>query len=396
MSLSIVVNLFYFRNDAGSSSSSSSSYKRGQQHKPTNEDAGGVIKNIVRENSHLKREIERLAAANGMNGPLKLGDLTQKSEGAERKQEVHPTPVAASKAREPPAPSRTDLQSEPAPKPPPPLPAAPSSTATMEVLPLKLSSPSCPTSTCLPLITGCGRSGTHFLADQVMKNGVPVKHERIGDAGSVSWIYGAPFKEEERKLETWFASEEDTKKRASKDFGFYPVVHVVRHPLKAITSLVTCFCGCGSMACGRWADEPSWEWAGKFVNFSQDMCKTYRREGLCIGYGVNERKGRLLRAIEYWIGWNDMVGDTSHYRIRMEDYKMEELFRVMDWQRYLKGDGTVKQEGFTRKSKSSKLNEVTWEEIRQLGKDLEEEVWKRAKLYGYGRDPMDIAVNQSV
>ena len=64
------------------------------------------------------------------------------------------------------------------------------------------------------------------------------------------------------------------------------------------------------MSCGAWADEPSWEWAGKFIDFSQEHCKNYRREGLCIGYGGDERRGRLIRAIEYWVGWNEMVEKT--------------------------------------------------------------------------------------
>lgn len=48
--------------------------------------------------------------------------------------------------------------------------------------------------------------------------------------------------------------------------------HLVRHPLAAIASLTECFCGCGSMSCGGWADVPSWKWAGKFVEFSERHC----------------------------------------------------------------------------------------------------------------------------
>jgi len=240
---------------------------------------------------------------------------------------------------------------------------------------------------CRPLITGCGRSGTHFVADEIMTNGIPVKHERIGEAGSVSWIYGAPHVPSLRKLETWFASEEDTVLRESSDFKHFPVVHFVRHPLKAITSLVTCFCGCGSMSCGAWADEPSWEWAGKHIDFSQKHCKNYRREGLCIGYGADTRKGRLVRAIEYWVGWNEMVEKTSHYRVQMEEYDLKELIEEMKWDKFLDGK-EVQQQPFKRKSKTKTKDrqEVTWEEMKSLDASLEAKVWELAQRYGYTRD----------
>ncbi|GMH61451.1 hypothetical protein TL16_g03256 [Triparma laevis f. inornata] len=241
---------------------------------------------------------------------------------------------------------------------------------------------------CRPLVTGCGRSGTHFMADEIMGNGIPVKHERIDEAGSVSWIYGANHVPSLRKLETWFASEEDTVLRESLNFRHFPVVHVVRHPLKAIASLTTCFCGCGSMSCGAWADEPSWEWAGKHIKFSQKYCKTYRREGLCICYGAHTKKGRLVRAIEYWIGWNEMVGDTSHYRLKMEDYSLKELSGAMGWDKYITGGGdAIKQQEFKRKSKTTNAYKLTWEEIRALDNgELEAKVWQLAQHYGYGRE----------
>ncbi|GMI41823.1 hypothetical protein TrCOL_g3712 [Triparma columacea] len=229
------------------------------------------------------------------------------------------------------------------------------------------------------------------MADEIISNSIPIKHERIGPAGSVSWIYGAPHIPTLRTLETWFASEEDTRKRSDPNFEFFPIIHVVRHPLKAITSLVTCFCGCGSMACGAWADEPSWEWAGKHIEFSQEYCKTYRREGLCIGYGGEERKGRLKRAVEYWVGWNEMVEGGSHYRIRMEEYDLGELVETVGWEKWVKGGkGGVKQSPFKRKSKTKKHNEVTWEEIRELGGGMEDKVKEMAARYGYGLIPPDV------
>ena len=210
---------------------------------------------------------------------------------------------------------------------------------------------SCTSKDCRPLITGCGRSGTHFIAEEIMANNIDVKHERIGSKGSVSWIYGVPHVASERTLETWFASEQDTLLRElpTSEFQFFPIVHVVRHPIKAIASLLTCFCGCGSMQCGGWADEPSWEWAGKHIAFSQKHCTVYRidKNGqdrtppLCISYGANERVGRLIRSMEYWVHWNEIIEPQAHYRAKMETYDLKELADTVGWEL----QGEVKQQG---------------------------------------------------
>ena len=217
----------------------------------------------------------------------------------------------------------------------------------------------------------------------MMDSGVPLKHERIGEAGSGSWIYGAPHNPKFRELETWFASEQDTVLRESENFKFSPIVHSVRHPLRAIASLTTCFCGCGSMSCGGWADEPSWEWAGKNIHFSQKYCKTYRREGLCIGYGADTEKGRLLRSMEYWIQWNEMIEDTANFRMKMEDYDVNELSEAAGWNKWV---ARVEARPFTRKSATKKQMQLTWEKLRDVDEELEARVWQIAQRYGYTRD----------
>ena len=346
------------------------------------------VKRIKKKNANNNRVGDAAGSLNNVIGDIKMEDVrvNVKLDRIQKQREIESVKVGEMVRRQqqrqqplPPPP--------PPPLPPPPTPAPiPSSfPSSLVPLPSLLTSPSCPTKTCLPLITGCGRSGTHFMAEEIMANSIPIKHERIGEAGSVSWIYGAPHVPSLRKLETWFASEEDTRKREDPEFAFFPQVHVVRHPIKAITSLVACFCGCGSMSCGAWADEPSWEWAGKHLDFTQKGCRNWRREGLCLKF-EKEREGRLRRAVEYWVGWNDMVEEGSHYRIRMEDYKLQELMGIMGWEGYVKAGG-VKQKVFTRKSKTVKHNQVTWREIEELGDGLKDKVMERARKYGYGEEP---------
>ena len=42
---------------------------------------------------------------------------------------------------------------------------------------------------CRLLITGCGRAGTHYVAQQLLGNGVQAPHESLGAEGAVSWMY---------------------------------------------------------------------------------------------------------------------------------------------------------------------------------------------------------------
>jgi len=188
--------------------------------------------------------------------------------------------------------------------------------------------------------------------------------------------------------QTWFASEEDTllREKPIAEFQFFPVVHVVRHPLKAIGSLVTCFCGCGSMSCGAWADEPSWEWAGKHIDFSQKHCESYRidKNGqgrtppLCIGYGRNTREGRLIRAMEYWVHWNEIVESQSHYRLQMETYNLRELADTLGW-----NINTVKQQEFKAKRKHGNAVVVTWEDLERSDSELYQKILVMTAHYGY-------------
>lgn len=144
----------------------------------------------------------------------------------------------------------------------------------------------CETSDCRLLVTGCGRSGTHFVASLFETNGFNVTHERIGAHGSVSWVYAPPATEAAAADEKWFSSSADVVLQRQPSFSFFPIVHLTRHPLPLLASLLTCFCGCGSLRCGRWADTPSWRYAAHFVKFSDTHCrvKDKRDRKTCADY----------------------------------------------------------------------------------------------------------------
>lgn len=142
------------------------------------------------------------------------------------------------------------------------------------------------------------RTGTHYLSEVLVRSKYDLPHENIGTMGSVSWVYAVPYKEEHHRLEVrlsstaveifiryltmgwsfhvitiiilcflstltfplpnplskstcfpqmFFSNNDSVNFRASPEFQFFPVIHLVRHPLSTITSLTKCFCGCGSL-----------------------------------------------------------------------------------------------------------------------------------------------------
>ncbi|CAM9312950.1 unnamed protein product [Discosporangium mesarthrocarpum] len=245
---------------------------------------------------------------------------------------------------------------------------------------------SCVSRDCRVLITGCGRSGTHFVAEQFMSSGIPILHEQIGEAGTVSWVHGAPYSEENHELEAWFSNRDSAGLRASPDFSFFPVFHLVRHPLDTISSLTECFCGCGHLSCGGWADPPSWKWAGRHMDFSNKLC-TKVRESVCVGHS-NKLGGRLIRSMEYWLGWNQMVAAQAHYRTQLEQVDLSEVVAAAPLlaAKSRTSGGKVEQKSFSSKRlKGRSQKKLTWKDLREADPALEAQVWELAQSYGYSR-----------
>ena len=70
-------------------------------------------------------------------------------------------------------------------------------------------------------MTGCGRSGTNYLAVFLEKSGYEIFHERLGQDGVVSWPMTV------NSLSPWGPISEES---------FQHIFHQVRHPLPVLTS----------------------------------------------------------------------------------------------------------------------------------------------------------------
>mmetsp|Transcript_24391 Transcript_24391/g.39078 ORF Transcript_24391/g.39078 Transcript_24391/m.39078 type:complete len:838 (+) Transcript_24391:91-2604(+) len=232
----------------------------------------------------------------------------------------------------------------------------------------------------IPLITGCGRSGTLSLMEYLRSIGVSAVHEQVQTAHvSVSWLYAVetslyPFE---------FKSSNILRKKiramipADKPM-FSPVVHLTRHPLKVMSSTRRCFCGKGdrSLARGAKNDERSWVFAQKFLpRMSPDLPFE-----------------SLERSAIYWLEWNKLIEHNypSNTHVRLEDVDPAVLVKALR----LEGiDTTALPRSMPRAKfhtspdkEKQRLPDVTWTELHEMDANIATEVFNLAQHYGYELD----------
>jgi len=215
----------------------------------------------------------------------------------------------------------------------------------------------------LPLVTGCGRAGTHTAGELLNSLGIPAVHEGARDGSiSVSWFYGAnesfralgkgsgsmrekvarrlpsggevklknvdkrsprlvraasrgaceaapsltPIPHSTNNLSTPHSAPPITTGcawvppvgkylqnpfKVSTGVRFWPVVHIVRHPLTHIEATARCICAKGS----RFDSERSMAW--------DELSWAFAAEYLALPGGLSP----LERSARYWLGWNELV-----------------------------------------------------------------------------------------
>ena len=230
----------------------------------------------------------------------------------------------------------------------------------------------------VPLVTGCGRSGTFSLADYLKSIGIPAIHEGIEHGHvSVSWLYAAkdrryPF---EGRSSTRLRIAKYNLQKPGVNSIFGPVVHLVRHPLKVISSTRRCFCGRGTKQTrrGRISDKQSWV-------FVQRHLKTIDPQS-----PYND----LRRSALYWLEWNSLIEanfqDAS--RFQLESLNPHDLVVALG----LKGKNvTILPEKIPHSSAhvspqgpKKRYPDVTWKDLYELDQDLARKIWTKAQDYGY-------------
>ena len=193
----------------------------------------------------------------------------------------------------------------------------------------------------LLLITGCSRSGTSYISDFLRLNGVQVDHEQDAPEGTVSWTMAidAPWT-------PWGPG--------SRGYRFRHVFHQVRHPLKAIGSIVN-------------EEQRAWDFIQSYIP------------------QVREQDPILVRAVNYWIYWNLAAERKAELTYRIEDVekvlpKMERILRRKLDPKLLE---VVPKNTNTRHANKN----YTWEDLsRGVSKDLFKKLVMLTKHYGYTKE----------
>ena len=183
------------------------------------------------------------------------------------------------------------------------------------------------------LITGCGRSGTKYTSAVLKACGLDVELERCGNDGAVSgfWAIDAPEYPHFHQL--------------GKRPVFDVILHQVRHPLNAISSMIT-------------ALPKSWNWVCKFTD-------------------LERVKNKVEQAANYWLYWNKLCEHIADYT-----YSVESIETHWGTISGLLGIDCAFPDGIPTNINSRPHNNLTWDDIRVSTQNWER-IMELAIKYGY-------------
>lgn len=213
------------------------------------------------------------------------------------------------------------------------------------------------------LITGHSRTGTAYMAALCNSYGLNMEHEAIGDDGCSNWQFAVgtdfvPFPGYP-EIGPW---------PGRNCYEFEHIVHVVRDPIKAVTSISTRDQGM------------SFDFKERFIPY------TY-------SYGVNDpqyKKDKLPinplgKAVESYLGWNLLIEKQTSTRVKVEDSDsvMPSLLRLMGFKTYSEPTFVPEKDLNTQKTANNYIPR-TVDEIRDACYD---DLWLAFKTmagaYGY-------------
>lgn len=239
------------------------------------------------------------------------------------------------------------------------------------------------------VVTGCGRSGTKYMAEVLKRCGLKCDHEGVFDPpvrsveipagldGDVSWA-AAPFVS---------AMASGTK-----------VLHQVRHPLDVISSFVSL---------RFFADPPSWSFRNDVAHRAKArLVELLRRVGalerrvasssldylrLALEHapGIFEERTEVDRAARYWIEWNALVERLAanpsipYVRYKIEDLDSTTLAAILEFightleeEMLVAALRTVPQ----HTNKKTPTARLRWDDVRP---GLIDELTEHSARYGY-------------
>ena len=190
------------------------------------------------------------------------------------------------------------------------------------------------------LITGCGRSGTHYTARLLQEMGLDVPHERVGKDGAASWkhIVSGTF--------VYIGKGREAEIDSS---GFDRILHQVRHPLKVIASMQT-------------FSDSTWSYMAQSID-------------------LDLKAKPVKRAMQAWVRWNQLVAAKASWRFQIE--RLAENFSEFCLHAGLPAQPMPHVPHEAKDSRTARFKPVSWADLLKLDAALAEEVRQLALEYGY-------------
>ena len=198
------------------------------------------------------------------------------------------------------------------------------------------------------LLTGCGCSGTKYISELLKKNGIDVGHDfdPIGKMGFVSnaivnnevWIYDRKKYPSEALKEKILLSK------------FSNIIHIVRHPLLVIPSLIT-----------------KWKKRNKiWLHIKKGALDSEKDKNI-----------NILNAMKYWLYHNRHIAKYTKKIIKLEDVLQNS--NTLD--KYL--NKSIKNKVNEKINASGTKNNLDWNSLFEVDNHITNEIIKLCNIYGY-------------
>jgi len=253
-------------------------------------------------------------------------------------------------------------------------------------------------------ITGTAGSGTHFVAhflSKITSKSVSVKHESPTTSPDVlvSWPSRCPASKRLDFKRLGFPNPKDQKKpmvewankQLSGKCAYRRVVHLVRHPLKFLSSNFA-FGQC--LECWALVEHLTVPSINHLTVEARAAISANRRR-LYDQTGGRDwdpamRKTLVHAFMLYWVTWNNMIAQVADERIRVEDSDLRKLCVKHKLGTSKECAREVNEESVKKASHGGGQDKVTWAELEAIDAPLTNQMWALAKSFGYSREPIAV------
>lgn len=213
------------------------------------------------------------------------------------------------------------------------------------------------------LITGCGRSGTRFIAELLRSFGCDFRHERTGGDGSACWYccllfeknvnHNAPVTRcgcrfQDVRVDSQGGTTSDSGDPSLRDhYGL--ILHQLRSPMEVIASAQT------------------------FTNGSMIYIDNK--------IGIRQYDDRILQAARYWVEWNRAAYRICDFSYRVEDLRLRlpEVCDLVGVRCSIRGY----DEMLARRTNRRPHPPVSVNHIKERDMDLYRDLVETAEAFGY-------------